>query len=336
MKYYCGIDLHSNNLYVCVIDENDNRLLECKLPCDSQLLIKALAAYKNELLAIAIESTFNWYWLSDALIEAGFEVRLVNTAKVVQYNGLKRSDDRYDAFFLAHLMRLNILPTGYICPIEFRGLRDLMRKRMSLTQTRTQQILSLKTQYQRCSGQVLPSNEIKRRDFELPLIGDANVQNAMQANLIVMKTLSQQINELEKSILQQAGSMENFKILKSADGIGDILALAILLETGDIKRFKGPGNYASYCRCVDSRRESNGKRKGENNRKNGNKYLAWAYIEAANYAIRYNKKAHQFYQRKMAKTNRVVALKALSHKLARACYHMMANQVPFDEEKLFA
>ena len=130
--------------------------------------------------------------------------------------------------------------------------------------------------------------------------------------------------------------MDCFQLIKSFDGIGDILTLVILLETGDINRFKGPGNYASYCRCVDSLRESNGKSKGENNRKNGNKYLSWAYIEAANSAIRHNKKAQQFYQRKKAKTNQVVALKALSSKLAKACYHVMAKGVPFDEDKLFA
>jgi transposase len=336
MTLYCGIDLHSNNLYVCVIDDDDQRLLERKLPNDSQALIALLHEFRQEILAVAIESTFNWYWLADALTHAGFEARLVNTAKVVQYSGLKRSDDRYDAFFLAHLMRLNILPTGYICPVQHRGLRDLLRKRMSLVQTRTQQILSIKTQYQRACGRILPSNDIRRKDFELAVVGDANVQMAMQSNLTILDVLNQQIKALEKSIFDQTKSMESLRLLKSVDGIGDILALVIVLETGEISRFKSPGNYASYCRCVDSRRESNGKRKGENNRKNGNKYLSWAYIEAANYAIRYNAKAEQFYQRKRAKTNRVVALKALSHKLARACYHMMAKQVPFDEEKLFA
>ena len=130
--------------------------------------------------------------------------------------------------------------------------------------------------------------------------------------------------------------MDSFQLLKTANGIGDILALVIMLETGDITRFKSPDNYVSYCRCVDSRRESNGKRKGEGNKKNGNKYLSWAYIEAANFAIKHNAKAQQFYQRKKAKTNQLVALKALAHKIARACYHMMSNQVPFDEEKLFA
>lgn len=337
MEYYCGIDLHSTNHVVCVTNNEDKRLLERKLSNDSSApLIAALAEYKSELKAIAIESTFNWYWLVDDLQAAGFTVVLVNTTKVVQYDGLKRTDDRYDAYFLAHLMRLNILPTGYICPVEMRGLRDLSRKRMSLVQNRTRQILSIKTQYQRKTGHALNTNELKLKDFRLPIIGDSNVQMAMEANFNIMKALNLQIKCLEKCILRQTLPMDNFEYLKSVDGIGVILTWVILLETGDITRFKGPGNYASYCRCVDSRRESNGKRKGENNKRNGNKYLSWAYIEAANHMIRHNKKAQQFYQRKKSKTNQVVALKSLSCKIAKGCYHVMAKGVSFDEEKLFA
>jgi transposase len=123
--------------------------------------------------------------------------------------------------------------------------------------------------------------------------------------------------------------------LKTSPGIGDILALTIVLETGDIGRFKGPGNYASYCRCVDSRRESNGKKKGENNRKNGNRYLAWAFIEAANFAIRRSESAKRYYQKKAQQTNEIVARKALAHKLARACYWMMKKRVSFEETLIF-
>lgn len=77
MQYYCGIDLHSYNPYMCVIDDNNKRLVERKLANDSQLLIAALSEYKNRLDAVAIESTFNWYWLSDALTDAGFKVLLI-------------------------------------------------------------------------------------------------------------------------------------------------------------------------------------------------------------------------------------------------------------------
>jgi transposase len=128
---------------------------------------------------------------------------------------------------------------------------------------------------------------------------------------------------------------KEFDLLQTIPGIGKILSLTIMLEVGDIKRFPGVGNYSSYCRCVRSERISNGKKKGENNRKNGNKYLAWAYVEAANFAIRYCPEAHRFYQRKKAAKNGVVAIKALANKLARASYFMMRDQVPFEKERMF-
>ena len=118
-------------------------------------------------------------------------------------------------------------------------------------------------------------------------------------------------------------------------GIGEILALTIMLETGDIRRFASVGNFASYCRCVGSQKISNGKKKGQGNTKNGNKYLAWAFIEAANFAIRFSGTINGFYQRKKAKTKGVVALKAVAHKLCRACYYIMRDQVPFNITKAF-
>src|ERR671914_1618545 len=103
----------------------------------------------------------------------------------------------------------------------------------------------------------------------------------------------------------------SFRRLLTMDGIGVILGLTIMLETGEIGRFPRVGNFASYCRCVDSHKLSNGKRKGSGNTKNGNKYLAWAFVEAANFAIRYNPKGKRFYQRKKERTNGMVALKAV-------------------------
>ena len=96
------------------------------------------------------------------------------------------------------------------------------------------------------------------------------------------------------------------------------------------------GNYASYCRCVGSRHESNGKKKGEGNTKNGNRYLAWAFVEAANFAVRYCEPARRFHQKKKAKRNSTVAIKAVAHKLARACYHMLKTNQPFSVERCFA
>lgn len=335
MTLYAGIDLHSNNSYVCVIDEQDTRLLERRFRNEAAVITGALVPYRDGLQGVAVESTFNWYWLVDALQSAGFEVRLVNPAQVVQYQGLKRTDDRYDAYHLAHLMRLKLLPEGYIYPPALRGLRDVLRKRMQLVQDRTRHLLSFKTQYQRLTGQTVPVHEVKARDFVCPVLGDANVQLALQSNLRMSRCLTTQIRELERAALAQVRGERDYALLQGVCGIGPILAQTILLETGPISRFGNVGQYASYCRCVDSCRESNGRKKGEGNRKNGNRYLAWAYMEAANLAVRYHDKARRFYQRKAAKTHRVVALKALAHKLARACYYILLRGVPFDEDKVF-
>ena len=136
--------------------------------------------------------------------------------------------------------------------------------------------------------------------------------------------------------MPQCKNLSEYKQLKTVFGIGEVLSQTIALETGDISRFHKVGNYTSYCRCVDSKKTSNGKKKGAGNKKSGNKYLAWAFMEAANYAIRFYEPANRFYQRKLSKQNVMVARKALAHKLARASYYVMRDHVDFKPELLFS
>ena len=293
MKTYCGIDLHSNNNVVVVIDENDHILLEQTLSNHLGVILDTLSKIRESIDGIAVESTYNWYWLVDGLQEAGYKLHLVNTAAIKQYEGLKYSDDKRDAFHLAHLLRLGILPTGYIYPKEERAIRDLLRKRLQLVQQRTAQILSIQNQITRNTGRQLKANEVKKLTTSTvkDRIKNKNIQQAILSNVTVMNVLTSKIESLEKQVLEQVEVKEAFKKLLQITGIGPIIALTIMLETGDINRFNKVGNYSSYCRCVNSKRFSNGKQKGQGNRKNGNKYLAWAYMEAANYAIRFNEKA---------------------------------------------
>ena len=109
----------------------------------------------------------------------------------------------------------------------------------------------------------------------------------------------------------------------------------IMLETGQVSRFSKVGDYVSYCRKVPSLWTSNGKKKGKGNQKNGNRYLAWAFSEASELSRRTDGNARAYYDRKRQKTNLMVAHAALAHKLARAAYYIMRDQVPFMPEKLF-
>ena len=130
---------------------------------------------------------------------------------------------------------------------------------------------------------------------------------------------------------------DGFKVLLTVTGIGPVLGLTIMLETGDIGRFASVGDFASYTRGVGSARVSNGKKKGKGNTKNGNAHLAWAFSEAAVFATRYDKTIERYYQRKRARSKpRMVARKAVAHKLARACYHMLRDKSPFDVKRAFS
>jgi transposase len=156
-----------------------------------------------------------------------------------------------------------------------------------------------------------------------------------KASIAIMRSLNEQIDIIEKEVMSNLKLRKPFQCLLSVSGIGNILALTIMLEVGDINRFKEVGNYSSYCRCVSATRLSNGRSKGKGNSKNGNKYLSWAYIEAANLAIRHCKYARAFYQRKRNKSGNAIAIKALSNKLARATYYIMRDQVQYDPRRLF-
>ena len=335
---YSGIDLHSNNCVVVVSDEADRILVSRRVPNSLPLVLQVLEPHREDIVGVVVEATYNWYFLVDGLQEAGYRVHLANTAAIKRYEGLKRTGDEADAAYLAHLLRLGLLPEGYICPKPQRALRDLARKRMQLVRSRTQHILAVENIQARESGCRMNVKQVKQLDAQsveaMPALLP-EVKLALQANVAVIAELGKQIDKLEGCLHERVRLSEEFRLLKTTPGIGETLATTIMLETGTVARFAQVGNFSSYCRCVDSERTSNGKKKGEGNVKNGNAYLAWAFIEAANFARRYCPEAKRIYERKKAKTNNIVATKALAHKLARACYHMLREHKPFEVKRCF-
>ena len=335
---HSGIDLHSNNSVVAIIDDADRVVAQKRLPNDVTKIVGFLARWQDELAGVVVESTYNWYWLVDGLQDAGLHVHLANTTAIKQYEGLKHSGNETDARHLAHLLRLGILPTGTILPREHRAVRDLARKRMQMVNCCTTHVLAVENIMARQLGGRMTSNQIKRLTNDaidqMPLAADVGL--AMKTNIAVIATLQSQIEVLERRLQECVKPRPQYGLLTSVPGIGQTLATVIFLETGPIERFADVGNFASYARCVDSVRTSNRKKKGEGNVKNGNKYLAWAFVEAANFAKRSCPEAKRFHERKKAKTNNIVATKALAHKLARACYHILREGKPFDVTRCFA
>jgi len=337
MALYCGIDLHSRDCWLAILDEKRKVVHESKVGNDLGALLEILEPYREDLEGVAVESTYNWYWLVDGLEAAGYRMHLVNTWAVKQWEGLKYTDDRHDARWLAHLLSLGILPVGWICPKEERSVRDLLRRRAFLVRKRTSFLLAMRGAFECRTGIRTTSSEVKQWTAEEveSYLDDEIEALGITCLLEPMQSLNGQIRIIEKEALARARLREEFGPLLTVWGIGKVLSLTMMYEVGDISRFKKVGNFASYCRLVKSTRLSAGKRKGSGNARNGNPYLSWAFSESAHFAVRYHPEAKKYFQRKRSKTNGIIAIRAVAHKLARAAYYVMKDQVAFEPEKTF-
>jgi len=336
MEVYAGLDLHSTNTYVAMIDGENRMLYKHRHRNDLSSILSALDPFKKDIKGVVVESTYNWYWLVDGLMGQGYPVHLANPSAIRQYEGLKQVDDKRSSLWLANLLRLGILPTGYIYPKEERPLRDLLRKRLQLVHHRTAHILSVKNIFARSLSIGVNSEQVKKLDdSRVKTLFPNEIGHAVMASVGLIGHLEREITGIERIIKETLTLKREFTGLLTMPGIGDIIAMTIMLEVGNISRFPTVQDYSSYCRCVKSTHISNGRVTGHGNRKNGNKYLSWAYIEAAQFAKRYHESARSYYEKKMATTNKIVAIKALSHKLARASYFVMRDGVAYDQARLF-
>jgi transposase len=332
---YCGIDLHSSNAVYVITDSSDKVLLKKRLPNDLSTILSTLDPFCKQLITVVVESTYNWYWLVDGLMDAGYPVKLANPAAIDQYDGIKQADDLIDAAFLARLARLNILPTGYIYPKEERPVRDLLRRRTLLVRQRTAIKLSLQNMFMRQAALNLNWRGIRRlsdKERSEALDDHDFLLFVTKEQLELIEQLNTHITQFEDKVLERTELRPEYECLLTIPRVGVILGLTIMLETGEIGRFE---HVTSYCRCVRANKLSNGKSKGKNNSKNGNPHLAWALVEVVHHAIRSCPKAKQFYERKKSKRNGALARKALAAKWSKAAYYVMKRQEAFDLKRVF-
>src|ERR1700752_2773995 len=215
MKLYGAIDLHSNNNVTVLIDEQDQIVYQKRLPNDLPLIAQQLSGYQDALQGIVVESTFNWYWLVDGLMEQGYKLHLANPAAIQQYEGLKYTDDHSDARWLAHLLRLGVLPQGYIYPRAVRPVRDLLRKRSQLVRQRTMNLLSIQNLMTRNTGSSMTANQIKGLEKTQVdgLLPDADLSLAVKATWSVMSSADEQVERLEQRVTERVKLRAQFSFL---------------------------------------------------------------------------------------------------------------------------
>ena len=204
MELYAGIDLHSTNNYIGIINDQDERVYSKRHTNLLPEVLSILEPFKPSLKGVVVESTYNWYWLVDGLQENGYTVHLANPAAIQQYEGLKHTDDKWDSFWLAHLLRLGILPEGYIYPKQDRPVRDILRRRTLFVRYRTSQILSLQSTLNRNLAHDIPGNWIKQYEvsdsenmFDSPLLN-----LTAKIGIETIRHLTKSIELIEKGLLE--------------------------------------------------------------------------------------------------------------------------------------
>lgn len=339
MSFYCGIDLGARKSHFCLINENDKRLLDKKMNNDLDKIESKLYPYKSSLKIVA-ESTFNWEWLVYGLQHRDYDVKLAHTLGLKAISWSKKKTDKWDAFTLARLLRVNMIPQAYIYPYELRPIRDLLRERIHLVIKRATEYGAISRMLLRYNIQGYNRNMVKHlteKDMH-QLYHHPFIRSKATMELERIDLLTKQIDSIDKKILERAKENHTFYLLKTVPGIGDILALTILYEVGDINRFANARAFCSYCRVVPGIHQSSDKTYRSPNSKQGNHYLKWTFSQAAIMAIRYYPKIRRLYDKlsaKRKKAAKLVARSIISHKLAQATYHVMKEQRGYTERLLF-
>ena len=340
MKFYSGIDLHATNSFLCVIDDKDNIFLKEKVKNDLGAILYTLESFSPKP-SVAVEATINWYWLVDGLQEAGFDVKLAHSMALYMITGAKIKTDRRDAFSLAKLLRLDAIPEAYIYPKAKRPIRDLLRKRKQMVSLRANAYGALRRvllQYGFYGYSQATIKSLTEEQLDQHLEHFAT-QAGCHLEVQRIRFYSNQIKTLENIILSSVADDRCFELLQTIPGVGKILALTIMYETGDIDRFKSAKHFCSYARVVPGVAQSSGVSKRGRGSKQGNPHLKWAFCQAAALSVRYNTGIRKFRQRHLArrrsKAKKLVTLCIVAHKLAIAAYNVLKDRVPFKQELMF-
>jgi transposase len=340
-RFYCGIDLHARTLSLCVLDSAGQTVLARTLDAGPDDFLQAVAPFRDGL-AVACECMFAWYWLADLCHDQGIPFVLGHALYMKAIHGGKAKTDKIDAHKIAVLLRGGMLPQAYVYPRGMRETRDLLRRRTFLVRRRAEALVHLtntNSQYNQPPFAKKLAYAANRAELDVAQrFRDPSVRKNVEIDLALIDAYDRHIGELELYLVRTAkvDDPQAFHRLRSVPGIGKVLALILLYEIHDIRRFAEVGQFLSYARLVRCVHESAGKRQGTGGHKIGNAHLKWAFGEAACLFLRESEQAKKWLARREKKHGKARALATLAARLGRTVYHLLRKQEVFDARRFFA
>jgi transposase len=340
-RFYCGVDLHARTLSVCILDATGTCLLQRTIAAAADDFLRAIEPFRDGL-AVACECMFAWYWLADLCHDHGIPFVLGHALYMKAIHGGKAKTDKIDAHKIAVLLRGGMLPQAYVYPRGMRETRDLLRRRSFLVRRRAEALVHLtntNSQYNQPPFAKKLAYAANRAELDLAQrFADPSVRKNVEVDLALIDSYDRHISALELYLVRTAkvDDPQAFHRLRSVPGIGKVLALILLYEIHDVRRFADVGQFLSYARLVRCVHESAGKKQGSGGNKIGNAHLKWAFGEAACLFLRGSEQAKKWLARREKKHGKARALGTLAARLGRTVYHLLRKQEVFDVRRFFA
>jgi transposase len=338
-KHYCGIDLHARKMYVCIIDQQGSVKIHKNIKTDPDTFLELVSSFTDDLV-VGVECVFCWYWLADLCHEHNITFVLGHALYMKAIHGGKTKNDKIDSYKLATLLRGGNFPIAYAYPAKMRSTRDLLRRRMYISRRCGELVAHIQntnTQYNLPAFKKKLSRKYNHQGVA-ERFDDPEVQKSVEFDLAMIESLNQILKKVEWHIEKTARQHDyhTLYLLRSIPGVGQILALVILYEIHDIRRFPRVQDFSSYARLIRPVKESNGKWAGHSNKKIGNHHLKYAIKEASILMLRDSSQAKAYVAKLERKYNKGKALGIFAHKLGRTIYFMLKNKEAFDMKRFFA
>jgi len=334
--YYVGCDQHKHYSQIAVKDETGQMIEQQKLYHHDR---DALKAYFDKLPSdslIALEASGFQPWLCDLLSELELKFKLVHPRKTRAIAEEKIKTDKLSASVLADLLRANLVYEAFYAPTQMRQFRYWSRYRQSLVHLKTNAKNKIHSILDQLGVQPPTLTDLfgkAGRNYLTSLEIPDVYQKAIQGYLKLIDTLQELITSVEGKYRCFAKENPAIELLKSLPGVGPILAHMILAEIGDIKRFWSSSKLSGYAGMVPSLHQSGQQYYSGPITKQGNKYLRWAFVEAAQRAIHQDVYLAKFYAKIYHKKGRPTAIVAVAHKLLIYTYWILKEQKSYKAQR---
>lgn len=332
---YVGIDYHKKYSVVTAVDKEGHVMRTCRLDNSPKPFHEFFSGLGGPCKAV-VETSRTWGVLYDLLeeIDCVETVTLAHSLKVRAIAEAKVKTDKIDSHILAQLLRVNLIPAAYIPPKETRAFKEMVRQRVFLVRMRTRLKNRIHILLDRRHVPLPPLSDIFGRQgteylkkVKLPDIDGI----ILKENLALLDHFNELVKETEREIQRLIGNDPRVKLLRTVPGLGPILAAIVALEIDDVRRFTAAPKLASYIGLVPSTHASGGKIFHGPLMHMSNKWLRWAFVEAAWVAMRSSPYCRTFYESRKRNKGSHTAIIALARRLSEIVWHVLAENREYQE-----